>query len=174
MSILLILFTGLGLRYYLLFLVLEVTLVITYSFAVHKSKSKYLYFLFLALSVSPLVIYKVAGMFGSNIFGFLGLSYLNFRAIQVIIELYDGTIEKVNPFDFTYFLTFFPTLSSGPIDRYRRFHEDITRKIPRKEYLCDLLPNGIRKIIMGLGYKFVLAYLINTFWLTQIPADHTF
>ena len=26
---------------------------------------------------------------------------------------------------------------------------------------------GLRKIIIGLGYKFVIAYIINTMWMSQ-------
>lgn len=174
MAVLLIWFARMNFKYFVLFLAVELTLIMVYSLLVKKSKNKYLYFMFLVLSISPLIIYKFSALFGYSFFGFLGLSYINFRAIQIIIELYDGSIEKVNFYDLFYFLTFFPTVSSGPIDRYRRFLDDINKKIPRKEYLCDLLPNGIRKIIMGIGYKFVLAYLIHTFWLTQIPSDHTF
>lgn len=174
MAVLLIWFARMNFKYFVLFLVVELTLIMVYSLLVKKSKSKYLYFMFLVLSISPLIIYKFSDLFGYSFFGFLGLSYINFRAIQIIIELYDGSIEKVNFFDLFYFLTFFPTLSSGPIDRYRRFLDDINQKIPRKAYLCDLLPNGIKKIIIGIGYKFVIAYLINTFWLTQIPSDHSF
>ncbi len=174
MAVLLIKFTRVGLRYFLFFLVFEIIVIELYSFIASKIKNKYIYFFFLALSMSPLLIYKVAGLFHSNIFGFLGLSYISFKVIQMIIEIYDGSIKKVNLFTLFYFLVFFPTFSSGPIDRYRRFDEDISQKIARKDYLCDYLPNGIRKIIMGVGYKFVLAYLINTFWLTKIPAEHTF
>lgn len=174
MAVLLVWFARMNFKYFVLFLAVELLLIIVYSLLVKKYKSKYLYFIFLVLSVSPLVIYKFSALFGYSFFGFLGLSYINFRAVQIIIELYDGSIKKVNFFDLFYFLTFFPTLSSGPIDRYRRFLDNINQKIPRKEYLCDLLPSGIRKIIMGIGYKFVIAYLINTFWLTQIPSDHSF
>lgn len=174
MAVLLIWFARMNFKYFVLFLGIELTLIMVYSLLVKKSKNKYLYFTFLILSVSPLVIYKFSALLGHSFFGFLGLSYINFRAIQIIIELYDGSIEKINFFDLFYFLIFFPTLSSGPIDRYRRFLDDINKEIPRKEYLCDLLPNGIKKIIIGIGYKFVIAYLINTLWLTQIPSDHSF
>ena len=174
MSILLIWFTRMGMRYFVLFLAFEILLITVYSLIRKKGKSKFLYYLFLIVSMLPLLIYKFSMLAGSNFFGFLGISYLTFKAAQMVIEIYDGAITKVSVFRLFYFLVFFPTLSAGPIDRYRRFDEDINRKISRKDYLTDYLPNGIRKIIMGLGYKFVLAYLINTYWLTAIPAGHTF
>lgn len=174
MAVLLIWFTGMGMRFFLLFLLLETILIMSFFHIRSKKKNKYVYYLFLLLSMSPIMIYKLSALSGFSFFGFLGISYLNFKAIQLIIEIYDGAVTKVSVFRLLYFFTFFPTLSSGPIDRYRRFDEDISRKISRKEYLSDYLPNGIRKIIMGLGYKFVIAYLIDTFWLITIPPGHTF
>ena len=56
--------------------------------------------------------------------GFLGISYLTFKTVQVVMELRDGTIKKVDPVMYARFLLFFPTISSGPIDRYRRFAKD--------------------------------------------------
>lgn len=174
MAVLLVWFTRLGMGYFLLFLALEIVLISVYSYIRKKKKNKCLYFLFLIASILPLLSFKASALAGYDFFGFLGISYLTFKAIQMIIEIYDGAITSVSIFRLFYFFVFFPTLSSGPIDRYRRFDEDINRKISRKDYLTDYLPNGIRKIVMGIGYKFVLAYLINTYWLTTIPADHSF
>lgn len=69
----------------------------------------------------PLAVVKISGLFPAVSFGFLGLSYLSFRAIQVILEITDGLITEFKVTDYLGFLLFFPTLSSGPIDRSRRF-----------------------------------------------------
>ena len=122
----------------------------------------------------PVIITKTSVLTKFGPIGFIGLSYLNFKAIQMIIEIYDGAIKEVKFITLVYFIIFFPTLSSGPIDRYRRFEEDLNKTIEKKEYLDDYLYIGIRKIIIGLGYKFVLAYIINTMWMSKIPADITF
>ncbi|SJT92789.1 D-alanyl-lipoteichoic acid biosynthesis protein DltB [Clostridioides difficile] len=67
----------------------------------------------------PVVISKLAGVTRySSVIGFIGLSYLNFKAIQMIIEIYDGRITEIKFTTFIYFIMFFPTLSSGPIDRW--------------------------------------------------------
>lgn len=122
-----------------------------------KPRNGCLYWLFILLSLAPLGVWKVSAFVtGHGIFAFLGLSYLTFRSVQVIIEIYDGLITEVKTFDFMYFLAFFPCLSSGPIDRSRRFTEDIDRKISRAEYI-DLLGNGLFKIVLGMAYKFAFA-----------------
>lgn len=88
------------------------------------SKSLAVYRASLAATVAPLVIYKVGAVFDQNLLGFIGISYLTFKAVQVLIEMRDGLIEHLTPLDYAYFLTFFATFTSGPIDRSRRFMED--------------------------------------------------
>lgn len=165
---------SLCIKLFIMFIVGE--LVVTYGYLIIRKKTdnKYIYYIALFCSIIPLIITKVSVKTTIGPLGFIGLSYLNFKAIQMIIEIYDGTIKKVNFFTYIYFLLFFPTLSSGPIDRYRRFEENINTIVPKEEYINDYLYVGFRKIFIGLGYKFVLAYLINTLWMAKIPTDVTF
>lgn len=174
MAVLLVWMTKLGFMNFLIFILSEMMFILLYSHIARKTKNKFLYYLFLMLSMAQMVVLKISGPFGSNLLGFLGLSYLSFKSIQMIMELYDGSIVKVRFFDLLYFLLFFPTLSSGPIDRYRRFEKDISNPIPRKEYLTNYLPNGIRKILMGIGYKFFLATVIDTYAVAWFSASHSF
>lgn len=110
----------------------------------------------IAFALAPLVVSKLSGLIGDNVVGFLGISYITFRVLQVIIETYDGLIERINPREFLSFLIFFPTLSSGPIDRSRRFGEDDASVPTRSEYL-EMLGLGLGKIVLGLVYKVVLS-----------------
>lgn len=159
---------------FIMFIVGEFTLIYGYLFIRRKTDNKIIYYLALLASMLPVIITKTSVLTSFGPIGFVGLSYLNFKAIQMIIEIYDGAIKEVKFSTLVYFIIFFPTLSSGPIDRYRRFEENLNKNIDRQEYLDDYLYIGIRKIIIGLGYKFVLAYLINTMWMSKIPADITF
>ncbi|MBE6055216.1 MAG: D-alanyl-lipoteichoic acid biosynthesis protein DltB [Clostridium sartagoforme] len=165
-------------KYYMIlffmFIIGEFTVIYGYLFIRRKTDNKILYYSALLASMLPVIITKASVLTKFGPIGFIGLSYLNFKAIQMIIEIYDGAIKEVKFSTLVYFIIFFPTLSSGPIDRYRRFEEDLNKSIAKDEYLNDYLYIGIRKIIIGLGYKFVLAYLINTFWMSKIPADITF
>lgn len=121
-----------------------------------RGRNKRIFLALIALSLAPLVTFKLSGLFGGSIFGFIGISYLTFKSLQVIIEIHDELIEEVKTFDFMYFLLFFPCLSSGPIDRSRRFNEDLYNIRPKKEYL-ELVGDGLFKIVQGMVYKFVLA-----------------
>ena len=49
-----------------------------------------------------------------------------------------------------YFITFFPTLSSGPIDRYKHFTEDLQARIPPRQYAENHLLFGLKKIALGI------------------------
>jgi membrane protein involved in D-alanine export len=124
-------------------------------------------------AILPLILVKTSHLFTSRTVGFLGISYLTFKAVQMIIEIYDGLIKEVNILEFTYFLFFFPTISSGPIDRSRRFMEDINRVPSRAEY-AGLLGDGLWKVFRGVGYKFIIAALISKFWMSSIPDSHSF
>lgn len=106
------------------------------------------------LALFPLVLSKAGGMYGKNIFGFLGISYICFRVLQVVIEIYDGVIDEIKIPDFLAFLLYFPVLSSGPIDRSRRFLADHDTVYTREEY-AGLLRAGLYKLLVGMFYKIV-------------------
>ncbi len=119
-------------------------------------KRKGMLLLLVMLSLTPLITFKISGIMGASIFGFLGISYLTFKSLQMILEIYDGLIDHVKIFDFLYFMLFFPCITSGPIDRSRRFTSDLYNIRPKDEYL-ELVGKGLFKIMLGMVYKFVLA-----------------
>ena len=109
------------------------------------------------LSIFPLVINKVFALTSLHLLAFIGISYMSFKTIQIILEISDGLIkEKINIKDYLQFLLFFPTVSAGPIDRSRRFLKEINEVMPRKEYL-ELAGDGVYRIVLGLLYKVVLS-----------------
>ena len=87
---------GVGLRFFLLFLVGETILIYLYLYVRRKTDNKYIYFICLFLSIVPLIITKLSlAVWSKSDLGFVGLSYLNFRVIQMIIEIYDGKIKEI-------------------------------------------------------------------------------
>ena len=116
--------------------------------------------IFVILSLVPLVISRILPILEIDYkFGFLGISYITFKVMQMLIEIKDNMIKEVNFIDYLSFMIFFPTLSSGPIDRSRRFIKDIEKTISKTEYL-DNLGKGIEYILQGLVYKIILSQLI--------------
>lgn len=158
----------LGFKYLIVFYLIQLVLVKGYSIIRPKYNKRWLPWIMVLMSIMPLVISKASGIFSSTQLGFLGISYLTFKAVQMLLEIHDGLIKEVKIYDFTYFLLFFPTISSGPIDRSRRFQKDLDKSLTGKEYL-EYLGNGIEKILKGILYKFLIAYFIHNYWLVKIP-----
>ena len=123
----------------------------------HKTENaKYLKIL-VFLSVVPLIINKVFALTHWHLLAFIGISYMSFKTIQIMIEISDGLIkERISIIDYIQFLLFFPTVSSGPIDRSRRFMVNIKERMPRDEYL-ELAGVGVYRVVLGLLYKVVLS-----------------
>lgn len=155
-------------RYLMIFMIWEMAVIFLYKYIRAKKKSKWVFRGFLFATMLPLIINKISPITSFGAIGFIGISYLSFRTIQIVIELYDGAITELSFLDTLYFVLFFPTLSSGPIDRSRRFEEEINKVIPREEYLNDYLIPGIKKIFQGLLYKFAIATLIHFYWVSKV------
>jgi len=118
------------------------------------------------LSILPLVVNKVFAITQLHLLAFIGISYMSFKTIQIMLEISDGLIkEKISVKDYLQFLLFFPTVSSGPIDRSRRFLKEINEVMPRKDYL-ELAGDGIYRIVLGLLYKVVLSTYVYQMLLT--------
>ena len=109
-----------------------------------------------AAALAPLVVVKLTAAFPVPSLGFIGVSYLTFRAVQVVLEISDGLIKEFRLLDYLYFLAFFPTLASGPIDRSRRFGQDAHLGLDATSY-SRLLGRGLWLLLLGAVYKFVAA-----------------
>lgn len=145
--------------YLLIYSIGSVYLIKIFLFCLKKElNSKFLLWSFLLIAIIPLGISKWCTQFGGQIFCFLGISYICFRVVQVLLESYDGLIKEINVLDYLEFILFFPSLSSGPIDRSRRFIADAHYVYTKDEYE-DLLFEGFFKLILGMFYKIVLSAL---------------
>mgnify|MGYP004615626217 FL=1 len=155
----------------LLFLALftfwQLMLVKLFSLTHKKCRKRPILWLFVLLALLPMLLSKFRVTIGGSVFGILGLSYLTFKCVQVLVDIYDGLIERVRVLDYLYFILFFPTLSSGPIDRSRRFVKELSQQRSGEEY-CQLLQKGIWKIFYGALYNFVFSKLIYIYWLTPL------
>lgn len=150
----------------------EIILVKGYLVIRKKFNQRWILWIVLLLSISPLILVKWGNILIHREVGFIGISYLTFKVIQILIETYDGIIKEISLSDFTYFVLFFPTISSGPIDRSRRFTED-SNKILTKQVYTGYLREGIWKLFKGVSYKFVIGTIISTYWVNKIPSPHT-
>ncbi|GAB6092404.1 D-alanyl-lipoteichoic acid biosynthesis protein DltB [Furfurilactobacillus curtus] len=130
----------------------------------------WVFYLAVVLSIIPLSFVKItpavaAGQ--SSLFGFLGISYLTFKTVGMIMEMRDGLIKDFHPLLFIEFLLFMPTISSGPIDRYRRWLDDYQVVPDRQKYL-GMIEKAVHYLFLGFLYKFLLAYLFGSVLLPRM------
>lgn len=169
---------------FLIYLMYQTILIKVYLKIVKAHNTMMNFIIVLVLSILPLAIVKivqstiiglghvdVAGYPLKSIIGFLGISYIMFKCIQILMEIRDRRIKEIKALDILRFLTFFPTISSGPIDRYKRFMKDETKPFTREKY-SDLFVKAIHFIFMGFLYKYIIAYLINKYVILVINFDH--
>ncbi len=150
-----------------------------------RTRSKWPGHIAVALALLPLLLAKflpsnagaaAAGPVGApgaaGLVEFVGLSYATLRAVDVLIGIHDGLVRAVPAARYFAFLFFFPTVSSGPIDRWRRFSDDWTRPDTRTGFVRDL-DGAVHRLFTGFLYKFIVAHLIAQSWMDRVPASPT-
>ncbi|WP_419025328.1 MBOAT family O-acyltransferase [Emergencia sp.] len=96
----------------------------------------------------------------------IGISFYTFQAMSYVIDVYrDKARPQRNILDFATYITLFPQLIAGPIVRYVTIEEQL------KSRHCSLAQGaeGIRRFIIGLGKKVLLANQAGLLW-TEISA----
>ncbi len=153
-----------GAAFFGVFLVLScATTFLTFKvFAKDAPHKVALYRVALLVALLPLICAKVSAVFDTNLLGFIGISYLSFKTVQVLIEIRDGLISDLKAFDFIYFLLFFPVFTSGPIMRSRDFCAQMASPLSGAEYR-SLLARGAAWFVAGVVYSFVFAMFFQ--WL---------
>lgn len=90
----------------------------------------------------------------------IGLSYLVFKLIHVVVEVGRGTLPRPSFCDFLAYLFFVPMFTAGPIERLDRFQSTQESAWDKR-----LLLEAGHRILLGLVKKFALAegalYLIE-------------
>ena len=85
----------------------------------------------------------------------LGISFFTFRTISYIIDVDKGKIEATKDWIvFFNYVSFFPSILSGPIDKAKSFIPQLEKK---REFNYDNAADGMRQILWGLFKKVVIA-----------------
>ncbi len=90
----------------------------------------------------------------------LGLSYYTFKQIAHLVDVYRGTIQKINFFKYASYILFFPEIISGPITKpleyYSQLHTHENNKIEVGEVGKLLISSIIKKwVIASYLYMYV-------------------
>jgi D-alanyl-lipoteichoic acid acyltransferase DltB (MBOAT superfamily) len=84
----------------------------------------------------------------------LGLSYIIFRMIHYIVEVYRNKAPSSSFIDFALYVLFFPTFIAGPVERFPRFH---AQTAGRDDFELSKLNDGLLRILSGIAKKFIVA-----------------
>ena len=119
------------------------------------------------LNIGMLFVYKYAGFFvqtinlipGINLPEIsirlpLGISFFTFQVLSYVIDVYrDRSMVNKSYFSTLLYISFFPQLIAGPIVKYH----DVNLQIENRTLNADILSQGIRRFIIGLSKKLLIA-----------------
>lgn len=84
----------------------------------------------------------------------IGISFYTFQILSYTVDVYRGTVTAQKNFiTFAAYVSLFPQLIAGPIVRYA----DIAEQLEHRTHTLDKTAAGIRRFLIGLGKKVLLA-----------------
>ena len=84
----------------------------------------------------------------------VGISFFTFQGLSYVIDVYRNERLKSTRFrDVLLYIALFPQLVAGPIVRY----EDVADEIKSRRHTLEQLANGLRRFIIGLSKKLLIA-----------------
>lgn len=85
----------------------------------------------------------------------LGISFYTFHGLSYVIDVYKKRVAAENNFiDYAVFVSFFPLLVAGPIERATHLLPQIKQK---RRFRYEAAVDGLRQIVWGLFKKMVIA-----------------
>ena len=149
-----------------------------------ENKKKKKIFLFIDIGVNLLILFffKYADFIITNINNItnlsipllniplpIGVSFNTFQSLSYIIDVYRGTVKCEKSFyNYLAYTTLFPQIIAGPIVRY----ETVDEELENKNISIDNFTVGIKRFIIGLGKKVLIANNIGVLWNTIEIGDY--
>ena len=164
-------FYGWGEPKYVLLMIVTITAFYGCGLAIGSAKSQNAKKIWLTVSVivgiALLTIFKYADFFiqsFSAVTGLsipllklalpIGISFYTFQCMSYAVDVYRGETEaQKDPIAFGAYVSLFPQLIAGPIVRY----VDVARELENRQVTMDDAMAGIRRFLIGLGKKILLA-----------------
>ena len=89
----------------------------------------------------------------------IGVSFFTFQAISYVVDVWRGDVRaERSPARYALYAALFPHLVAGPIVRYR----DLARQLGRRRVTPHGFAEGVRRFVLGLGQKVLLADTLAT------------
>lgn len=153
---------------YIIIMLLSILVTYIAGIVINKSKNKKIALIIsILLLLSSLLFFKyynflidnINSIFNINIVKSklslpIGISFYTFQAISYLIDVYrNKTKVQNNIFYLALYISLFPQLIAGPIVRY----ETIENEIRERKHTLDNVVNGIKRFIIGLSKKVIIA-----------------
>lgn len=141
--------------------------------AKNQNRKKFWFWLSICINLGFLGVFKYYNFFASSFadglsllglksnFGTLqvilpvGISFYTFHGLSYVIDIYKNRIKPERNFiDYSVFVSFFPLLVAGPIERATHLLPQIIKK---REFDYSKAVDGLRQILWGLFKKIVIA-----------------
>lgn len=88
----------------------------------------------------------------------VGISFYTFQALSYTVDVYRGTVKpERNFFRYALFVSFFPQLVAGPIERSGNLLTQIQKLPEKKLWNYDRVAGGLMLMLWGLFQKMVIA-----------------
>ena len=144
-----------GIVFYAMFAGPAIAVVLLLALAAYVRAPVALFVIVLIVAKAPLDAWVVP----------LGLSYLTFELIHVVIERRRGRIQEMSFDDLLAFAFFAPARVAGPIKRFPQFRAAVAEA----ELSAADVYAGVLRILLGLAKKFILADVLA---LTVAESDY--
>ena len=156
-------------------IIMIASIVFTYIFGIlmdkYKKYSKLFLILSICVSIGILIYFKYTNFLIQNINLWLknkidfiyvvlpiGISFYTFQLISYIIDVYRGEARvQKNVLKLAMYISLFPQLIAGPIVRYTTIEE----QIENREYSFSKFSQGVRRFLVGLGKKVLIANVLG-------------
>ena len=88
----------------------------------------------------------------------IGVSFYTFQLVSYTIDVYRGEAKvQKNILKLAMYISLFPQLIAGPIVRYTTIEE----QIEKREYTFEKFAQGVRRFVIGLGKKILIANVLG-------------
>lgn len=126
---------------------------ISYLFGevIKRKREKRVFVLSIIFSLLPLILFK----YHVSLTEPIGISFFTFKMISYLADTYMGKMENSYHFrEYCIYVSFFPTVTSGPIDRPEPFMKQICKQ---KIFQERLFLEGFLYVLWGYFQKMILA-----------------
>ncbi|MBQ4289103.1 MAG: MBOAT family protein, partial [Clostridia bacterium] len=132
--------------------------IIVYGIGIYMARKRWLYWPGLAVCLAPLFLLKLNEVVPTGIMLPFGLSYFSLQLISYLTDVYKAKLKpERRPVRFLLYVTYYPHLFVGPIERLSTFNESLDRR----RFSYDGISDGALRALWGAFKKLVIANRIS-------------